>query len=221
MTDGARIARSSLRRAALWAALLAALVAVALAAWWTRRAPEAEPPPVLAELDADFTLTDRTGREVGPEDLAGAPWVADLIFTRCVLACPMMTTKMANLDAELPRGGADGGGPAVRLVSITVDPDHDTPEALAEYAGRFDASDRWLFLTGGRDDLVALAAEGLRLGFDPNPPLVPLAPGDDVYHSTRFVLVDADNRVRGYYDTEDPAALDQLRTDLDALLAES
>jgi len=220
MTDGERIARSSLRRAALWAALLAALAAVAAVAWWTRE-PAAEPPPVLAELEVDFSLTDRTGREVGPEDLAGAPWVADLIFTRCVLACPLMTAKMAELDAELPRAGADGGGPAVRLVSITVDPEHDTPERLADYAERFDASDRWLFLTGGRDDLVALGSEGLRLGFDPNPPLVPLAPGDNVYHSTRFVLVDARNRVRGYYDTEDPAALDALRSDIEALLSET
>jgi len=218
MTDGDRIARSSLRRAALWAVLIAVLAGVAGIAWWTRE-PAAEPPPVLAELDVDFALTDRTGREVGPEDLAGAPWVADLIFTRCVLACPLMTAKMAELDRELPR--ADGGGPAVRLVSVTVDPENDTPEALAEYAARFDASDRWLFLTGGRDDLVALGAEGLRLGFDPNPPLVPLAPGDNIYHSTRFVLVDARNRVRGYYDTEDPAALDALRSDIEALLSET
>lgn len=220
MTSGAQRPGGSLPRAALWAALVVTFAAVALAAWWTRRGPESEPLPVLAELDVDFALTDRTGRAVGPGDLAGAPWIADLTFTRCVLACPVMTAKMAKLDAELPRGGGDGKGPAVRLVSVTVDPDHDTPEVLAEYAGRFDASDRWLFLTGDRADLVALGGEGLRLGFDPNPPLTPLEPGDNIYHSTRFVLVDAQNRVRGYYDSEDKAALAQLRTDLQSLLSE-
>ena len=207
-----------LRRGLLWGLLIGVLVALVVAFALHRFArPPAEPLPVLGTIP-DFTLTDRSGRTVGRGDLLGAPWVADLVFTRCVLACPLMTTKMAALDRDLP--AADGSGPAVRLVSISVDPEHDRPEVLADYARRYRASDRWLFLTGSRDEIYRLGAEGLKLGFDPNPPLVPLQPGDDIYHSTRFVLVDAEGRVRGYYDSESAEELERLRGDVGRVVEE-
>lgn len=199
----------SLRRGVLWAFLVLVLATVVFGFWWSRR-DTTPPPPVLSEIP-DFQLTDQHGETVSRADLLGTPWVADLIFTRCVLACPVMTGKMAILDRRLP---ADD----VRLVSISVDPEHDRPEVLADYAAKFDASDRWLFLTGDRGDLVKVAGEGLRLGFDPNPPLTPFEPGDNIYHSAKFVLVDGEGRVRGYYDSmegEDP--LGELERDLAAL----
>ena len=206
--------RRGFGRGLLWGLLVAVLAAVALLTWWTRFGPGAvPPPPVLSEIP-DFTLTDQDGRTVRRADLLGAPWVADLIFTRCVLACPVMSGKMAILDRELPGGN---GGPPVRLVSISVDPEHDRPEVLAAYAGKFGASDRWWFLTGDRQQIAQLAGEGLRLGYDPNPPLVPLQPGDNIYHSTRFVLIDAEGRVRGYYETTEGDELDELERDLKAL----
>lgn len=205
-------------RGLLWGLLVGVLVALVVAFALRRFArPPAEPLPVLGTIP-EFTLTDQTGRTVGRDDLLGAPWVADLVFTRCVLACPLMTTKMAALDRDLP--AADGAAPAARLVSISVDPEHDRPEVLAGYAERYRASDRWLFLTGSRDDVHRLAAEGLKLGFDPNPPLVPLEPGDNIYHSTRFVLVDAEGRVRGFYDSESGEELERLRRELEGLAAE-
>jgi protein SCO1/2 len=207
-----------LRRGLLWGLLVGVLVALAVAFLLHRFGrPAAEPLPVLGTIP-DFTLTDQPGRTVGRRDLLGAPWVGDLVFTRCVLACPLMSTKMAALDRDLPRSGRAG---APRLVSISVDPEHDVPEVLAEYAERYRASDRWLFLTGDRDDIYRLAGEGMHLGFDPNPPLVPLVEGDDLYHSTRFVLVDGLGRVRGYYDSESAEELETLRGDLAGLLEEA
>jgi protein SCO1 len=196
-------------RAALWTLLVGVLLAVAVATWWVRRAPLVAP-PVLSEVPA-FSLTNRDGRTVGRDDLLGQPWVVDLIFTRCVLACPVMSGKMAILDRELPAG--------VRLVSVTVDPEHDDPAVLASYAERFGAGERWLFLTGDRDEIYHLAGDGLHLPYDPNPPLTPLRPGDNIYHSTRFVLLDAEARVRGYYETTDQDELARLRQDLAALAA--
>ncbi len=201
--------RRGVGRWLLWGLLVLVIAAIAGLTWWTRFGPGAvPPPPVLSEVP-DFTLTAQDGSALSREDLLGAPWVADLVFTRCVLACPVMSGKMAILDRELPDG--------VRLVSITVDPEHDQPAVLGEYAEKFGASDRWLFLTGPRDQIAQLAGEGLRLGYDPNPPLVPLEPGDNIYHSTRFVLLDDQARVRGYYETTEGDEMDTLRRDLRAL----
>ena len=201
--------RRGVGRGLLWGLLVLVIAAIAGLTWWTRFGPGAvPPPPVLSEVP-DFTLTAQDGSTVTREDLLGAPWVADLVFTRCVLACPVMSGKMAILDRELPDG--------VRLVSITVDPEHDQPAVLAAYAEKFGASDRWLFLTGPREQIAQLAGEGLRLGYDPNPPLVPLEPGDNIYHSTRFVLLDDQARVRGYYETTESDEMDALRRDLGAL----
>ena len=92
-----------------------------------------EPPPVLGEVP-DFTLVNRDGQAVRRADLAGAPWIADFIFTRCGASCPMMSLRMAKLERELPR---DLG---VRFVSFSVDPEYDTPEVLQEYAESFGAN---------------------------------------------------------------------------------
>jgi len=103
------------------------------------------------------------------------------------------------------------------LVSITVDPDRDTPKVLTEYAKRFGASpDRWLFLTGEREQLSRLAQEGFRLS------AVPVSTDDDassiVAHSSRFVLVDSEARIRGYYPGIAADAVVRLRRDLKKLL---
>ncbi len=107
----------------------------------------------------------------------------------------------------------------MRFVSITVDPERDTPEILSRYAGRYKADlDRWLFLTGKRDDIRRLAQEGLRLSagqFGENDRSNTIGP---ILHSSRFVLVDRQARIRGYYDSRDVAALQRLRRDVSALL---
>lgn len=190
---------------------MAALLAVVGAALYQRLGRPA-PPPVLGEVPA-FSLTNRDGRTVTREDLAGGPWIADFIFTRCAASCPMMTMRMARLGRELPAGAA-------RLVSFTVDPAHDTPEALERYAASFKAPASWLFLTGPEEELHRLSRQGFKLAVDPAPPPGTASPEEPILHSTRLVLVDGRGRIRGYYDAFDEEATKRLRQDVAALARE-
>ena len=194
-----------LRRGLLWGLLVAVLVAVA-AATLVQRLRRPEPIPVYGKLPA-FSLVNRDGRTIRLEDLAGAPWVADFVFTRCPASCPMMSARMARLERSLPRD-LDA-----RLVSISVDPVHDTPEVLERYAGKFGAPERWLFLTGEREAVRRLSVEGFKLGLEMDPPPEMAAP-EPILHSTRFVLVDGEGRIRGYYEAFDETSTEKLRSDL-------
>ncbi len=152
----------------------------------------------------DFRLTERSGRAVGDADLAGRVWVASFIFTNCPLSCPRITSVMKGLQAKL-------AGTRVQLVSISVDPDRDTPEVLADYARKFGAdADRWWFLTGPKDDLVRLITDRFKLGLvvvteDERRPGV-----EAIMHSDRLVLVDRGNRIAGFFDSNDPAKIAAL-----------
>jgi len=161
-----------------------------------------------------FSLTERHGTPVSAADLAGRVWVADFVFTRCPDICPVLSTRMASLQEALNGKLAAGDAP-VRLVSISVDPLHDTPETLAAYADHYHAGPDWLFLTGSRDAVAALLRDGFRVAFsDEGPPTSPIT------HSDRFVLVDRQLRIRGYYHGSDPADLARLVADATRLRAD-
>ena len=195
------------RRSLLWGLLILTLIVVAAAALLRLRRPE--PPPVLGSVPA-FTLVNRDGRTIRRADLAGSPWIANFIFTRCPASCPMMTSRMARLERELPRDLE------MRLVSISVDPEHDTPEVLQRYAASFKAPARWLFLTGDGGQIYRLSKEGFKLGVDAAPSGAKTA--EPILHSTRFVLVDGEGRIRGYYDAFDKESMKGLRRDLEAIV---
>jgi protein SCO1 len=201
---------AGLRRGLIWTLLVVALVAVVTATAVDRlRRPE--PPPVFDPVPA-FSLTNRDGRAVRLQDLRGKPWIADFVFTRCPASCPLMTARMAKLNREL----ADDAG--VRLVSFSVDPEHDTPEVLQRYAESYKAPARWLFLTGGKDEIYRLSRQGFKLGIDIPPPPAAGAPAPEpILHSTRFVLVDGQGRIRGYYDGFDEESMKKLVRDLEAV----
>jgi protein SCO1 len=157
--------------------------------------------PVLGTVPA-FTLTERSGQPLRAEDLAGHVWIADFVFTRCPDVCPALTARMARLQPTGDRADA------VRLVSFSVDPAHDTPEVLRTYAERAGARGDWLFVTGSRDAMAALLRDGFRVAFaDDGPPTSPIT------HSDRFVLVDRQLRIRGYYHGSDPNDVDRLARD--------
>ncbi|HKV12569.1 MAG TPA: SCO family protein [Thermoanaerobaculia bacterium] len=198
----------TLRRGLLWGLLVAALLAVTAAAL-VQRLHRPEPPPVLGEVP-EFALTNRDGRPVRRADLSGAPWVADFIFTRCPASCPMMTARMARFERELPKDLP------VRLVSFSVDPENDTPEVLERYAQSFAAPARWLFLTGTREQIRSLTVEGFKLGLEMEPPPGMNAP-EPILHSTRFVLVDGQGKIRGYYEAFDEESMKRLDADLRAV----
>jgi protein SCO1/2 len=151
-------------------------------------------------------LTERSGRRASRRDLDGKVWIADFIFTRCLGICPAMSGSMKALQSRLP---AD-----VRLVSFTVDPAHDTPEVLSDYAARYEAdAERWWFLTGTSDQLQQLSVGGFKLALDPSSG----SATEPITHSSRFVLVDKEGYIRGYYSTDEPDALDRLTADARAL----
>jgi len=155
----------------------------------------------------EFSLTDQSDKTVTLADLKGRVWVADFIFTHCGGTCPLMTDKMRKLHDQLP--------PEIRLVSITVDPERDTPKALAAYAAEHGAPrDRWLFLTGNKQALYDLCVKGFKLPLDPGggTALEPIG------HSTRFVLVDKEGQIRAYYDGTEEESLEQITRDVKVLL---
>jgi len=207
---GGSLPSRRLLRLLLWAVLVLVLLAVGAAAAWSRWGARREPPPVLGEVPP-FSLVNRDGRTVTRDDLAGAPWIADFVFTRCAASCPMMTDRMAKLAKDLDLGEA--GAARLHLVSFTVDPGHDTPAVLAAYANRYKAPPAWLFLTGPQEALHHLSRDGFKLAVAPAG-----GPADEpILHSTRFVLVDARGRIRGYYDGFDQESIERLERDLRAL----
>jgi protein SCO1/2 len=174
-----------------------------------RRAP---PPalPVLGTLP-DFRLTDQEGHPFGGAELRGRVWVAGFIFTRCPTICPAITARMARIQRR-----AGGIEQRFRLVSFTVDPAYDTPERLAAYARAHRASPRlWKMLTGPLDDVKRTVEDGLKIAMG-----TPQGEQDfaSLFHGTHFVLVDADLRVRGYYDSSAPDTEDRLLRDATMLI---
>ncbi len=171
-------------------------------AWSLRRVARGygeEELPRLSSLP-DFSTVSETGVAVTKTTLAGKVWIADFIFTTCGGTCPGMTAKMRSLQERLR------SEPGVRLVSFTVDPEHDTPEVLARY-GREQGADprRWTFLRTDKEGIRTLCRKGFRLSVEDAGPGV-----EPILHSTRFVLVDGTGTIRGYYDSNEPGAMDAL-----------
>ncbi len=156
-----------------------------------------EPLPDLGAVP-DFTLTDQTGALFHGSSLRGHVWIADFVYTNCPGPCPLMSQRMNRIQTRTASGSS------VRLVSFSVDPARDTPPVLTRYAQRFAASPaRWTFLTGNPATLEMLDREAFKLG-DLNAAM---------NHSTRFVLVDARGRIRGYYTMSDADMVDHIVRD--------
>lgn len=190
-----------------------ALFFVGLAFWAQQRFTP--PLPVLSTLPS-FTLTASTGQPFSSEQLKGQPYIVDFIFSRCAGPCPLMSAKLSKLQT------ATADTPGVKLVSISVDPLADTPAVLAEYAAQYKADpSRWFFLTGEVEPIYTLVEQGFKLPVEKSLDPAKAAPGDLIIHSTRFVLVDGEGQLRGYYDSEAPTFEATLLKDLRTLLAES
>jgi protein SCO1/2 len=177
-------------------ALTAALLVLAfLLATLNLRSGLGKPLPVISPV-ADFTLTNQSGHAVSLADLRGQVWVADIIFTRCPGPCLKMSRQMQDLQQSLPVGSR------ARLVTLTTDPDFDTPAVLMTYAERFGADlNRWCFLTGTKPQLAGLARDSLKLTAIAKKPEERQSPDDLFIHSTIFVLVDKQGRLRGVFET--------------------
>ena len=165
----------------------------------------AKAPPPLRALP-DFALTAVTVDGTSPLDLRalrGRVWIADFVCTSCAGPCPMLTANMAGLQKRLPK--------SIGLLSFAIDPDHDSPEVLSVYARQFGADpQRWFFVDGDKAAMMKLFRDGFRIAAAEN---AAAEPGQNVPHTTKFVLLDGDGRIRGDYDGDAAAALDKLAAD--------
>lgn len=152
-----------------------------------------------------FTLTDQDGKTFNSASvLDGHVWIADFMYTTCPGPCPRMSSQMRQIQTSL-------GSKDVRLISLTVDPAHDTPQVLAQYAQHYSAKPGvWYFLTGPAATLQHLDRDVFHLG----------DVDGSLEHSTRFILVDRKSRVRGFYLTSEKDAIDRVIEDAKRLLRE-
>jgi len=156
-----------------------------------------------------FQLINQNGQPFGSAQLAGKIWIADFIYTTCPGPCPMISSRMSELQKPLEKTD-------VHLVSFSVDPEKDTPEVLRSYAERLQAEPgRWDFLTGPKSVIYKLSHDGFKLA---------VSDGSDAQgipvHSTRMVLVDRHGQIRGYYDAAEADAITKLVADTTHLLRE-
>lgn len=200
----------------LWGILVVALAGIGLFALqdWMRHQENDQPARVLPAYGAvpDFTLTNQDNAQIGLKDLKGKIWLADLIFTNCSGTCPMLSARMAAIQAAIAKTGPD-----VQLVSISVDPNNDTPPVLKEYAKKYNADPkRWTFLTGKVATIYTVAKDGFHLTLD--------SAHEDIHepitHSERLVLIDRAGNVRGYYNGTEEDAQSKVLTDLGELMRE-
>jgi protein SCO1/2 len=151
--------------------------------------------PVIGQI-ADFTLTNQDGKITTLADLTNHVWVADIIFTRCAGPCPIMTGKMEKLQDSLPQTSD------AKLVTLTTDPDFDTPAVMKKYGNHFGADfNRWTFLTGTKSEIANLASGSLKLSAVPIDPKDQKDTADLFIHTTIFVVVDKHAQLRGIFET--------------------
>ena len=184
----------------LWFFIIGCVTLTALRPFLRHEPP---PPPVLSVAPA-FRMVDQDGRPYGSDELRGQVYIANFFFTRCAAICPKLMYQTRTLQDRLIREQVEG----IHLVSISVDPDNDTPENLKSYAANIgvDAT-RWTLLAGEKERLKQLLEGGFK---------VPLGEPEtltgttlDIAHSGKLVLVDKEGRIRGYYDV-DPTGLDEV-----------
>lgn len=156
-----------------------------------------QPLPKLSEVPS-FSLTRHDGAAFGSADLENRVYLVSFFFTSCQTVCPAIMRSMQKVQARLAQHPASN---RVHLVSISVDPEYDTPAVLTAWAERSKVSlDRWHLLTGARADIEALVVGGFRTAMgekeETSPGLI------DISHSMKLVLVDRDGWVRHYFSAE-------------------
>lgn len=166
-----------------------------------------DPPPVLSELP-DVQLTDMHGKPFGPEQMRGKVWVVGFVFTRCQSLCPPISQAMLHFEETFVR--ASRIHKDVNMLTITVDPEFDTPEVLAAYAKKLGApEDDWTFVTGDKAEIEKFVVGGFKLAIG-EPGELKDQPGVfDIAHSSKLALVDRFGKVR-FYASTDPESLNEL-----------
>ncbi|MFN0117503.1 MAG: SCO family protein [Elusimicrobiota bacterium] len=157
----------------------------------------------------DFEFTERSGKKITQEDLKGKISIVDFVFTRCMGPCPLMTKKMSDFSKEFLHKSN------LQFISLSVDPDFDTPQVLTKYAQTYNADpQKWLFLTGNREKIYHLVETSFKLLVEGDD--IP-KDGIDILHSTMFVLVNGEGKILGYYNTADSDQMKELKKRVEKL----
>jgi protein SCO1/2 len=190
----------------LGATIAAVMIAFVFQSW---KAAEQKQGASLDRFNAvsEFSFEDQNGKKISLADLKGNIWVADFILTRSPGPSSILSGRFAELDRNFQKSDQ------LKLISFSVDPGFDTPAILKQYSEKFEASDRWHFLTGEKAALYGVAVEGFKLMAQDPKSVTP-----DFIQSTKFVLVDADGVIRAYYDGTSPEVVQRLLTDIGSLL---
>ncbi|MBL0306544.1 MAG: SCO family protein [Chitinophagaceae bacterium] len=166
----------------------------------------------------DFNLTNQNGMPVSWDSLKGKIIIADFFFTRCPTICPGMTMNMKRLEESIHNGKrvGDKTNKLVHFLSFSIDPERDSVERLKYWANRFQIDpEKWWLLTGDKKAIYDFALNEVKLG---------LIDGDGVdtnfVHSDKFILIDSNRHVRGYYSGLDSVSLSKLSNDLVLLTME-
>ena len=162
----------------------------------------------MSEDVLSFNYTTQDDEELSNEDLKGKWWVADFVFTNCETVCIPMTSNMSSLQDKAADKDLD-----VQFVSFSIDPEHDTPEVLRDYAKEYKAdTSNWTFLTGyDFDEIKKLSIKSFKSIAE-----MPKE-GDQVIHGTRFYLVSPEGKVVKGYNGTDQKELDQIIKDLNKI----
>jgi protein SCO1/2 len=157
----------------------------------------------------EFVLVNQDGQNFGSAQLRGKIWIADFIYTTCPGPCPMLSSRMSELQKPFEKTD-------VHLVSFSVDPAKDTPQVLRGYAEKLQAQPgRWDFLTGPQSTIYNLSRNGFKLA---------VSDGSEEQgipvHSTRMILVDRHGTIRCYYDAAEVDAVTKMVADTTHLLRE-
>ena len=158
-----------------------------------RRPP---PPEIVGEVPA-FTLVDQRGETFTREDMIAADktWVVGFVFTRCPSTCPAISRAMMSFQEQVRLSKFDEH---VELLTITVDPEYDTPEVLDAYTASLGAdTSNWRFLTGEPEAVERFVVDGFKLAVGERSEVEPGV--FDIAHSTKLALVDRYGNIRGYY----------------------
>ena len=156
----------------------------------------------------EFTFVNQEGKSVGRAQMNGKVTIVDFFFTSCPSICPVMSKEMERVN-DMFRDEAK-----VQIMSISIDPEYDTPEVLKTYADEHNAiPGKWHFLSGPKEETYQLA----RCGF-----VMPTLDGngvpDDFVHSDKFILIDELGRIRGYYSGTNREDVDLLMLETKVLL---
>lgn len=168
----------------------------------------------------DIRLVNQLGDTVNLYDQKGKIIILDFFFTSCGSICPKLTRNMVKLQQAFTRGGdirkKQVDTTIVQFVSMSVDPARDSVPVIREYANKMDViSDNWWLLTGNRDSIYKFAFEEMRVDKFSMEPVNP-----DFVHTSRFILIDKNMKVRGYYNGLDSASLLKLAKDVGYIMLE-